>query len=166
MNLNRNHSTSYLCSYVVNTTNSTIDKCRSDQCNRFLDPYSIMVKPKSCKTKLLYLSFSSYKKFSLFLHRIKWKLGSLFSSSLKNGRQLRIYIDQIDNDDRPVSHNELIRLGVNIDLYELYIKKIPKPNHLDRLIRYDTNNPEWCIIKVKLYGINPNNFLIKSLTCL
>jgi len=141
----------YQCNYIVNKSDNTFDICISNQCNQFLNPYSIMVEPKNCKTKILYLAFSSYKNFSLFLNRIKWKLGDLFPSKLTNEiRQLRIYISHIDSDDQPIHHNELIRLGINIDLYELYLQNITKNNYLYELIHYDSINPQWDIIKIQL----------------
>ena len=52
--------------------------------------------------------------------------------------------------DRPFDHDELIHLGINIDLYILYIRNIQNKNYLYGSIHYDPNNPEWNIIKIKL----------------
>jgi hypothetical protein len=110
-----------------------------------------MVQPNNCKTKLLYLLFSSYKSFDLFLNRIEWKLGDLFPRRLNNKiRLLRIYFNSIDDDDQPLDQNQLIRLGNNIDFYQLYIRNFKNQNHLDKLIHYDPNDPIWFIIKVQL----------------
>ncbi|CAF1039756.1 unnamed protein product [Rotaria magnacalcarata] len=139
-----------LCNYIVSKSDNGFDICLSDQCNKYMDPYEIMVKPNNCKTELLYLSFSSYKNFSLFVNRIPWKLGDLFPSKLNNQiRLLRIFIDYMDNDDQPTDHNELIRLGIHIDLYELFIKNITNNNKLHGLIHYDQNYPQWFIVKVE-----------------
>jgi hypothetical protein len=141
----------YLCNYIVNKSDNTMDICISNECNKFIDPYSIMVKPNNCKTKILYLAFSSYKNYDLFLNRIKWKLGDLFPFKLNNYiRLLRIYIKQIDFDDQPIDHNQLIRLGINIDLYQLYLQNITINNYLYKSIHYDSNDPEWDIIKIQL----------------
>ncbi|CAF1480104.1 unnamed protein product, partial [Rotaria sordida] len=139
-----------ICYYMINKSDNSIDSCISDQCYKYIDPYSIMVTPNNCKTNLLYLSFSSYKNYSLFINRIKWKLSDLFPSRSINGiRLLRIFINYIDYDDQPVNHNELIRLGNHIDLYELFIKNLPNNYYLDQLIHYDQNYPQWYIIKVQ-----------------
>jgi len=141
----------YLCNYIINKFDNTFDICTSNECDKFVDPYSIMVKPNNCKTKIFSLSFSSYKNFNLFLNRIKWKLGDLFPSKLNNDiRQLRIFIKHLDFDDQPIHHNELIRLGINIDLYQLYLQNITKNNYLYPLIHYDSNNPQWDIIQIQL----------------
>ncbi|CAF4965790.1 unnamed protein product [Rotaria sp. Silwood1] len=138
------------CNYIVNKSNNSIDLCVSYQCDKYVDPYSIMVTPNNCKTNILYLSFSSYKNYRLFLDRTTWKLGDLFSSkSILRNRLLRIFIDYIDNDDQPVQHNELIRLGNHIDLYELFIKNLPNNHYLYQSIHYDRNYPQWYIIKVQ-----------------
>lgn len=149
--LNSANSIDYLCNYTVEKSDHNLDACLSNQCNKFLDPYSIMVKQNDCKTKSLYLAFSSFKKFDSFINRMTWKLGDLFPSRSQNElRTLRIYINRIDDEDQPVHHNELIRLGAHIDLYELYISYIPENDYLHELSHYDPNDPQWYIIKVKL----------------
>ncbi|CAF2810948.1 unnamed protein product [Rotaria sp. Silwood2] len=149
--LNKVSSIDNLCYYMVNKSDYTIDICLSDQCYKYIDPYSIMVKPNNCKTNLLCLSFSSYKNYHLFINRTIWKLGDLFPSrSINQNRILRIFIHFIDYDDQPVHHNELIRLGNNIDLYELFIKNFTNNSYLHQLIHYDQNYPQWYIIKVQL----------------
>ncbi|CAF3662414.1 unnamed protein product [Rotaria sp. Silwood1] len=149
--LNKVKTMDNFCNYIVNKSDNSIDICISYQCNKYVDPYSIMVTPNNCKTNILYLSFSSYKNYHLFLDRIQWKLGDLFSSKSSIGnRVLRIFINYIDNDDKPVHHNELIRLGNHIDLYELFIKNLPNNYHLYQSIHYDRNYPQWHIIKVEL----------------
>lgn len=140
-----------MCNYIITKFDETYDICISDECNKFVDPYLIMVKPNDCKTKILYLSFSSYKNYSLFLNRIKWKLSYLFPSKINNHiRLLRIYLNHIDYDDQPIHQNELNRLGINIDSYQLYIKNIQDKNKFYGLIHYDPNDPQWDIIKVQL----------------
>jgi hypothetical protein len=140
-----------LCNYIITKSDNSYDICLSDECDKFIDPYLIMVKPNNCKTKILYLSFSSYKTFSLFLNRIQWKLGYLFPSKLNNDfRLLRIYLNEIDDDDQPIDHNQLNRLGINIDVYQLYILNIPEKKYFYGLIHYDPNYPQWNIIKVQL----------------
>jgi len=141
----------YLCHYVVNKSDNTFDVCMNNKCNEFVDPNWIMVRPIDCKTKYFSLTFSTYKKFHLFLNQIQWKLGDLFPSKVNNQiRQLRIYVKQIDFDDQPIDQNQLIRLGFNIDLYQLYLQNITPNNHLYQLIHYDPNEPEWDIIRIQL----------------
>ncbi len=133
----------YLCNYLVNKSDNTLDVCMNNKCHEFVDPHWIMVRPNNCKTK--------YKKFHLFLNRIQWKLGDLFPSKINNQiRQLRIYLKHIDFDDRPIDQNELNRLGFNIDLYQLYLQNITPNNHLYQLIHYDLNEPQWDIIQIQL----------------
>lgn len=139
------------CNYKINKIDSTFDICVNNKCNNYIDPYSIMVIPNNCKTDLLYLSFSTYKTYSLFLNKTQWKLTDLYQSKQNNKiRLLRIFIYSIDNDDKPIDHNQLIRLGFNIDLYELFIKNITNQYYLNRFIHYDLNYPQWFIIKIKL----------------
>jgi hypothetical protein len=141
----------YLCHYLVNKSDNILDVCMSNKCNEFVDPNWIMVRPNNCKTKYFSLTFSTYKKFHLFLNQIQWKLGDLFPSKVNNQiRQLRIYIKQIDFDDQPIDQNQLIRLGFNIDLYQLYLQNITSNNYLYQLIHYDPNEPEWDIIRIQL----------------
>ncbi|CAF1511590.1 unnamed protein product [Rotaria sp. Silwood1] len=112
------------CNYIVNKSDNSIDICISYQCNKYVDPYSIMVTPNNC---------------------------DLFSSKSSIGnRVLIIFINYIDNDDKPVHHNELIRLGNHIDLYELFIKNLPNNYYLYQSIHYDRNYSQWHIIKVEL----------------
>jgi len=140
-----------LCNYKIIESDLSFNLCISDQCHKYLDPYLIMVQPNNCKTNLLYLLFSSYKSFDLFLNRIEWKLGDLFPRRLNNkNRLLRIYLNSIDDDDQPLDQNQLIRLGNNIDSYQLYIRNFKNKTHLHKLIHYDPNDPIWFIIKVIL----------------
>jgi hypothetical protein len=145
------NSTIYQCNYTVIKSDQSSDTCIASQCYQFVDLYSLMVYPNTCKTSLLLLSFSSYRNFSLFLSRLEWKLGDLFPSQLINEvRQLIIFVDKVDSNDQPFDHNELIRLGVNIDLYTLYIREMKNVNYLRGSIHYDPENVEWNIIKIKL----------------
>ena len=143
-----------LCNYNIIKSDNHSHICLSNECDQFIDPYSIIVKPNDCKTSFVSLSFSSYKRFHLFLNRIQWKLSDLFSSRrqrLNNKiRLLRIYFNQIDDDDQPIHLNQLIRLGNHIDLYELFIKNLSTNHSLHELIHYHSNNPQWFIIKVQL----------------
>jgi hypothetical protein len=140
------------CNYIVKKSDNSSLTCIANQCYQFIDLLSIMVEPKTCKTSLLFLSFSSYKKFILFRDQLQWKIGDLFSSQLINeNRQFILFLDQLDYDDRPFDYDELIHLGINIDFYTLYIRNIQNKNYLYGSIHYDPNNPEWYIIKIKLY---------------
>jgi hypothetical protein len=139
------------CNYIVKKCDNSWDRCVGDQSYKFIDLLSIMVEPKDCKTSILLLSFSSYKKFLLFRDQLQWKLGDLFlSKSFNSNRQLILFLDQLDYNDQPFDYNELIHLGINIDLYILYIKNIKNKNYLYGLIHHDINNPQWNIIKIKL----------------
>ncbi|CAF1282074.1 unnamed protein product [Adineta steineri] len=139
-----------LCNYLIYQSDQNIDICLSNQCNKYIDPQSIMVKPNNCKTNILYLSFSSYKIFRLFIKRIQWKLGILFSTKLnKKNRLLRIYLNSIDFDDKPTDDDQLKDLGNNIDLYELYIRNLTNNSRLNESIHYHPNDSQWFIIKIQ-----------------
>ncbi len=139
------------CNYTVKKSDNSSERCIADQCYKFVDLISIMFEAKNCKTSILLLSFSSYKNFILFRDQLEWRIGDLFLSRMINeDRQLILFVDQLDYNDKPFDHNELIRLGIHIDLYILYIKNIKNKNNLYGLIHYDINNPEWNIIKIKL----------------
>jgi hypothetical protein len=123
----------------------------SDECYKFVDFISIMVKPKTCKTSFLSLSFSSYKSFVLFRDRLEWKIGDLFLSRSKNEvRQLILFINRLDYNDRPFDHDQLILLGVNIDFYIIHIREILNKIYLYQSIHYDPDNPQWNILKLRL----------------
>jgi hypothetical protein len=141
----------YQCNYTITKSDNSTEKCFNNQCYQYLDIISIMVEPKTCKTSFLSLSFSSYKNYILFRDRLEWKLGDLFSSRwINEDRQLILFIDYLDYDDKPFDHNELIRLGINIDFYIIYIRHIENKMYLYGSIQYDPNYPEWHFIKLKL----------------
>ncbi len=146
------NSTNDQCNYIVTKSDNSNSTCFAHQCYQFIDLLSIIVQPKTCKTSRLFLSFSSYKNFILFRDQLKWKIGDLFSSeSIDKYRILTLFIDQLEFDDRPFDYDELIHLGINIDYYILFIRNIQNKNYLHGLIHYDTNFPQWNIIKIKLY---------------
>lgn len=139
------------CNYIVRKSDNSSDRCIINQCYKFVDLISIMVLPKACKTSIVLLSFTTYKNFLLFRNQLQWKIGDLFfSQSINKDRQFILFLDQLDYNDRPFDHDELIQLGINIDLYILYIKNIQDKNYLYGSIHYDPNNPQWNIIKIKL----------------
>lgn len=141
----------YLCNYLLNKSDNTEDRCISNKCDQIIDPSFIMVEPNNCKTKNLYLKFSSYKSYHLFLNNIQWKLSNLFLSKSNNEiRKLRIYLTKIDFDDKPIDHYELNRLGNNIDLYELYLQNITNQFDFYQLIHYYPDDPQWDIIQIQL----------------
>jgi hypothetical protein len=139
------------CNYTIKKSDNSTDTCVADQCDQFVDLLSIMVQPKTCKTSILRLRFSSYKNFILFRDELQWKIGDLFlSRSINKDRELILFVDELDYDDRPFDHDQLIYLGINIDLYILYIRNIQNKNYLYGSIHYDPDYPQWNIIKIKL----------------
>ncbi|CAF1376996.1 unnamed protein product [Adineta steineri] len=139
------------CNYTIINSDNSSSICSGDECYQYIDIYSIIVKPNTCKTSLLILSFSSYKKFLLFRDKFDWNLGDLFSFRQINNeiRQFILFLDQLDYDDKPFDRDQLIKLGMNIDLYTIYIKNIQNKNYLYGSIHYDLNYPQWNIIKIK-----------------
>ncbi|UJR17856.1 hypothetical protein I4U23_004755 [Adineta vaga] len=138
-----------LCNYLIKNFDTTFDLCLSNECNKYLDPYVLSVKPNDCKTHSVYLSFSSFQTYELFLNRIQWKLSNLFPKKSQQIRLLRIYLNQIDSNDYPTHENHLNRLGNHIDIYQLYIQNLTTQNSLQRFIHYDPNDPQWFIIKIR-----------------
>jgi len=139
------------CDYIISKSDNSSSICISDQCYKFVDFISIMVKPKTYKTSFLSLSFSSYKTFVLFRDRLEWKWGDLFLSRSKNKvRQLILFLNRLDYNDRPFDHDQLILLGVNIDFYIIYIREILNKSYLYESIHYDPDNPQWNILKLQL----------------
>ena len=148
------HGTSEMCTYVVTKSDNSTEKCAMNECSKYIDLFSVMVEPKTCKTSLLVLSFSSYENFVLFRDQLQWNIGNLFPSErIDQNRQLILFLDKLNSNDRPFDHDQLVQLGNNIDYYILYVKNIENPNSYDGLIHYDPSNPLWNILQVKLYDL-------------
>lgn len=140
------------CHYIINRLDGKYDLCESEKCDRILDPYLIEVKPLNCKTTKLYLKFSTFKNYQLFLKRIQWKLSDLFPIKPKENEQrlLRIYLLNIDRDDKLIDHSQLSQLGFHIDQYQLFIENLNQIQTFNPILHYHYNEPQWNIIQIQL----------------
>ena len=137
------------CNYRIIKSNNQSDQCVGTQCFQFEDISSLIVEPKTCKTSFLSLSFSSYEHFLLFRQRLQWKLGDLFVRKQPTNeiRHLILYLNELEYSARPFDHEQLIELGIHIDLFSIWIRQIHNKNYLEGLRHY---HPQWNIIQVKL----------------
>ena len=141
-----------MCNYIVRKSDNSSERCLMNECLKYVDILSMMVEPKTCKTSLVVLAFSSFEKFVLFRDQLKWKIGDLFPSKrINENRQLILYFDQLNANDRPIDHHQLIQLGNHIDHLILHFKFIENQTLYHGLIHSDPNNLQWKTIQVKLY---------------
>jgi len=141
------------CHYLLSQSNDKYDICLNDQCHQIIDPILIEVKPLDCKTNELYLKFSNYKTYQTFLNRIqKKKISDFFPSKSSNEQRiLRIYLLQVDHDDKILDYQELIEIGHHLDIYQLFISNLTATNHYFPSIQYDQFNSQWNIIQINLF---------------
>ena len=137
------------CDYWIKRSDDKIDLCLNNQCEKYVDPYWIMVRPLDCKTNSLSLKFSTYEKYELFLKNLPWKLSDLFPSKRISNemRKLNIYINDIHSNDQLINQEELNRLGYHLDYLYFYLKNIPSNHSLHPFIHYQSN---WDIIQIQL----------------
>jgi len=137
------------CLYQIETRDNRTIECSGDECSKYIDIQSLIAQSATCQTLSLSLAFSTYEHFRLFRNQTKSRLNSLFASSTSNGnRYLKLYLNQLDFDDKPFQLSELIELGTNIDFYLLFIRKIDK--EYEQLICDQSNDQQWNIIQIQI----------------
>lgn len=137
------------CVYQIKTHDNRTIECLGDQCSKYIDIQSLMVQFETCQTLSLSLAFSTYEHFRLFRNQMKNRLSSLFPSSTSKGnRYLKLYLNQLDFNDKPFQLLELIELGTNIDFYLLFIRNIAK--EYQQLISDQSNDQQWNIIQIQI----------------
>jgi hypothetical protein len=136
---------------LFNVENDLIDQCRSDQCQRSIDPRRLQVQPIDCKTDRLSLAFSSYDDFRRFRTNLGWKLTNIFPRrSSSEERRLRIFVERVNFKDQPLNLQELIELGDQIDLYQFFFLHLENEDYFPQSRFPDLDFPQWTSFQVKL----------------
>ena len=144
------------CIYQLKLSNKTeLKECFSDECSIYFDPIQIFINLEQCQEKLnsLTLSFSNYKNFLFFQNNLQPnKLSNYLTRKIHQNdqRQIKIFLNYLEFDENPLNHQELLRLGSNLDFYQLFIRQINKTSFYSQSIFHHENYSNWNIFQVKL----------------
>ena len=137
---------------LFNAENHLLDRCRDDQCRHSIDPHRLQVQPIDCKTDRLSLAFSSYEDFRRFRTNLRWQLSGIFPRrSSSEERRLSIFVKRVKFTDHPLNHQELIELGDQIDLYQLFFLHAENEDYFPQSRFIDPVVSPWTSFQVKLY---------------
>ena len=138
------------CEYDLLHSNGSVHRCLSDQCDQFVDPSSLKIVDRLCRTSFLSLSFSTYGHVRLFLVELSYPLSMLFLRQSSVLRVFRLFVHRLNDADQPLAYEEVIRLGTQIDLYQLCILHLPRSfshrHSVDLLPEY----PQWFLVQMKM----------------
>jgi hypothetical protein len=138
------------CEYDLLHLNGSVHRCLSDQCDQSVNPSSLKIVDRLCRTSFLSLSFSTYEQFLVFLDQLSYPLSELFLGQSSIVRVFRLFVHQLNDADHPFAYEEVMRLGIQIDLYQLFVLHLPRlfshRHSIDRHPEY----PQCSLVQMKM----------------
>lgn len=138
------------CEYDLLHSNGSVHRCVSDQCDQSVDPSSLKIVDRLCRTSFLALSFSTYGHVRLFLTELSYPLSELFLRQSSVLRIFRLFVHRLNDADQPLAYEEVIRWGTQIDLYQLFILHLPRSFSHPHSVDLHPAYPQWSLIQMKM----------------